>query len=152
MKKIKEQKTIIKQVSRKLEELRDFQKQANSVSSWINYIRDALGMSLSQLASRVGVAQSSLSGSIKLEQEGRITVHKLREIADAMECDLVYAFVPRKSIEEILHEQSLKKTKQLMKETENHMALEDQRVTISEKERLNDLVEERMYSKYLWDK
>ena len=38
-----------------------------------------------------------------------------------------------------------------MKETETHMSLEDQKVKISKEERLNDLVEERIYSKYLWD-
>jgi hypothetical protein len=39
-----------------------------------------------------------------------------------------------------------------MAEAETHMGLEDQKVTLDKNERLHDLVEERMYSKFLWDK
>ncbi len=109
-------------------------------------------MSLTQLAARVGVAQSSLSGSIKLEEEGRISVHKLREIADALECDLVYAFVPRKKIEDIIQDQATKKTRSLMKQSGSHMELEDQTVRLDQDARLKELSQERVYSKYLWDK
>lgn len=152
MKTATEQKLIRSQTSRKLEAIRPFKDQARGVSSWIDYVRGALGMSLSQLASRVGVAQSSLSGSIKLESEGRITINKLREIAEAMECDLVYGFVPKKKLEEIVEDQAVTKTLQLMKESDAHMALEDQLVKLSQSERMKDQVEERKYSRYLWDK
>ena len=108
-------------------------------------------MSVTQLASRVGVTQSTVTNSIKMEKEGRITINKLREMAAAMECDLVYSFIPKKKIEELIHDQALKKTLSLMKESEVHMTLEDQQVTIDNEERLKDLVEERTYSKYLWD-
>ena len=151
MKTYQEQKLITKQVSRKLEELRPYSKLSKGPASWIDYVRKGLGMSLTQLAKRVGVAQSSLSSSIKLEEEGRITIHKLREIADAMECDLVYSFVPRKKIEDIIMDQATKKTMALMKETELHMELEDQKVNLDKKERIKELSEERIYSKYLWD-
>jgi hypothetical protein len=69
-----------------------------------------------------------------------------------MECDLVYGFVPRKKIEDIIRDQAVKKTIQLMDETENQMSLEDQKVNLDKNERLKDLVDERIYSKYLWDK
>jgi hypothetical protein len=38
-----------------------------------------------------------------------------------------------------------------MDETESHMSLEDQKVNLDKNERLKDLVDERIYSKYLWD-
>ncbi len=152
MKTPKQQTIMTKQVSRKLEALRPLAKEANGVSSWIDYLRLGLGMSLTQLASRLGITQPSLSSSIKLEKEGRITVNKLRQIADAMDCDVVYSFVPRKKIEDIMRDQAIKKTKALMDETENHMSLEDQKVTRDKNERLKELVEEKMFSKYLWDK
>lgn len=109
-------------------------------------------MSLTQLAVRLGITQASVSSSSKLEKDGRITVKKLREMANAMDCDLVYEFVPRKKIEDLIRDQAVKKTLELMKESDTHMALEDQKVTIDKNERLKDLVEERIYSKYLWDK
>ena len=109
-------------------------------------------MSLVQLAARVGVTQSTLSSSIKMEKEGRITLNKLREIAEAMDCDLVYEFVPRKKIEDLIYDEAMKKTKKLMSETETHMALEDQQVRLNKEERLKELVQDRIYSKHLWDK
>jgi predicted DNA-binding mobile mystery protein A len=151
MKAIKKQKLITKQISRRLEEMRPLIISTKGISSWIDYVRSGLGMSLVQLAKRVGVTQSTISTSIKMEKEGRITINKLREIADAMNCDLVYEFVPRIKLENIIYEQAIKKTKSLMDETENHMSLEDQRVELDKNERLEELASERMYSKYLWD-
>ncbi len=151
MKTLKEQKLITKQVSRRLEEVRDLAGATRGITSWIDYVRMGLGMSLVQLARRVGVAQSSISASIKLEKEGRITVSKLREIAEAMDCEFIYEFVPKKKIEELMHDQAMKKTLKIMNEAETHMALEDQKVTIDKNQRLKELAEERLYSKYLWD-
>lgn len=151
MKTSKEQKLITRQVSRKLESLRELAPMTRGITSWIDYVRTGLGMSVVQLARRAGVSQAAMSNSIKLEKEGRITVHKLREIAEAMECELVYEFVPRKKIEEIILDQAERKTMKLMEQTETHMALEDQSVTLDKKERLKELSEEKLYSRYLWD-
>lgn len=147
-----QQKIITKQVARKLEDLRTMASASQGVPSWIDYVRMGLGMGLSQLASRLGITQPSLSGLIKQEKEGRITINKLKEIAEAMECELVYGFVPRKNLEDIILDQAIKKTSQLMDEAETHMGLEDQKVLLDKNERLKDLVQEKIYSKYLWDK
>ncbi len=151
MKSPQNQKLITRQVSKRLEALRPLMNESKGIPSWIDYVRQGLGMSLTQLAMKLGIAQSSLSSSVKLEKEGRITINKLKEIADAMECDLVYGFVPRKKIEDIIRDQAVKKTIQLMDETESQMSLEDQKVNLDKNERLKDLVDERIYSKYLWD-
>ncbi len=151
MKSPQNQKLITRQVSKRLEALRTLMNESKGIPSWIDYVRQGLGMSLTQLATKLGIAQSSLSSSVKLEKEGRITINKLKEIADAMECDLVYGFVPRKKIEDIIRDQAVKKTIELMDETENQMSLEDQKVNLDKNERLKDLVDERIYSKYLWD-
>ena len=151
MKAPKEQKLITKQVSKHLEDMRPIASQTRGITSWIDYVRTGLGMSLVQLAKRVGVTQSTISSSIKMEKEGRITLNKLKEIADAMDCDLVYEFVPRKKIEDIMYEQAEKKTKSLMDKAETHMSLEDQKVELDKNERLKELTIERLYSKYLWD-
>lgn len=151
MKTPREQKLITIQISRRLEELRPLVAKTKGISSWIDYVRMGLGMSLVQLAKRVGVTQSTISTSIKMEKEGRITLNKLREIAQAMNCDLVYEFVPRKKLEDMIYDQALKKTKSLMEEAETHMALEDQKVELDQTERMKELASDRIYSKYLWD-
>ncbi|MFL5783023.1 MAG: helix-turn-helix domain-containing protein [Bacteriovoracaceae bacterium] len=151
MKTPKEQKLITRQISRKLQRLKELKEAATGVNSWIDYVRTGLGMSLVQLARRTGVSQASLSSSIKLEREGRITLNKLKEIADAMGCDLVYEFVPRKNLEDMMWDQAMKKTLHLINETETHMALEDQKVELDKNERVKELAEERRFSKHLWD-
>jgi transcriptional regulator with XRE-family HTH domain len=72
MKKYQEQKIIRKQVSRRLDALIELRDQFMGVDSWVDYVRLGLGMSLVQLASRLGLAQSSVSQSIRLEKEGRL--------------------------------------------------------------------------------
>jgi len=148
---MKEQKLIRRQVSKKLENLRDLLTTVRVIRSWSGYMRQALGMSVSQLAKRMGLSQSSVSGLEKREVEGRLTIKKLREMADAMECDLVYCFIPRKPLEEIVFDQSKKKALKSMELSDTHMSLEDQKVTLDFNERLEDLIEDKMYSKYLWD-
>jgi hypothetical protein len=64
MKPPKEQKTITKQVSRRLEEMRPMLKKASGIQSWVDYVRLGLGMGLTQLAARLGITQSSVSSSI----------------------------------------------------------------------------------------
>jgi predicted DNA-binding mobile mystery protein A len=151
MKNPQDQKIITKQVSRKLEEIRPLVLKISGISSWIDYVRSGLGMTIGQLAKRLKITQPSLSGLIKQEKEGRITINKLREIADAMDCELIYGFVPRHKIEDIILNQAIKKTSNLMDEAETHMALEDQKVLLNKDERLKELVQEKIFSKYLWD-
>jgi predicted DNA-binding mobile mystery protein A len=148
---IQRQTIITRQISRRLENLRACSQGTQGISSWIDYVRKGLGMSLVQLAKRVGVTQSSMSVSIKTEKEKRITLNRLTQIADAMDCDLVYGFVPRKKIEDLMLDQAVKKTRQLMDHAETHMELEGKKVKIDKAERINDLAETRRYSKYLWD-
>ncbi len=155
MKKMKEQKTIRRQVSKKLEALTSFKKQAQGVRSWSKYIREALGMTITQMAKRMKLAQSTMTESEKQEEMGTLTMSKLKKMADALDCDLVYAFVPRTSIEDTVEKQAMKKVLKSMKEASVHMSLEDQAVHYKnekeKKERIKELVEEKKFSKYLWD-
>ncbi|MBF0367789.1 MAG: mobile mystery protein A [Oligoflexia bacterium] len=140
------------QASRKLEELREFSKTSKGVKSWIKYIRVALGMSTTQLADRLDLSQSNISESERQEVEGTLTIKKLKRMAVAMNCDLVYAFIPREKLEELIYKQAKSKVLKTMKQAETQMALENQSVFIEASERLPDLIEEKIYSKYLWDK
>ncbi|MGI8508149.1 MAG: mobile mystery protein A [Gemmatimonadaceae bacterium] len=64
-------------------------------NGWIAAIREALDMTIRQFATRLGIAPSN---AIRLEQRERdstISLGALRRAADALDCDLVYAIVPR---------------------------------------------------------
>lgn len=151
MKKYKDQKLIRRQVSKKLEEIRVVSEKVIGIKSWSKYVREALGMSVSQLAKRLGLRQSSVSELEKREIEGRVSLNKLREMANAMECDLVYSFVPRKPIEQIVFDQAKQKSLKSIELSDTHMVLEDQKVSTDLEKRLEDLIEDKIYSKYLWD-
>ena len=62
---------------------------------WISAVRHAIGMSSLQLAERLGITRSAVHALETREQEHTTTLEALQRAADAMECDLVYALVPR---------------------------------------------------------
>jgi len=62
---------------------------------WIRAVREALGVSSAQLAERLKANRSLIVQQEKAEAEDRITLKSLRSFADSLDCDLVYAFVPR---------------------------------------------------------
>src|SRR5258708_31843015 len=62
---------------------------------WVRSIRSALGMTGRQLGRRIGVSQNAISEAERAETEGRITLNTLRKLADGLNCELVYALVPR---------------------------------------------------------
>lgn len=96
---------------------------------WIREIRSALGMSAAQLASRMGVRQSTVAKMERTEQEERISLQSLRRAAEAMDCMLVYAFVPRQTLEETLITQARQCARRMVARVEHTMALEAQRLS-----------------------
>jgi predicted DNA-binding mobile mystery protein A len=123
-------------------------------SGWVKAIREALGLSAKQLASRMGVVQSRLSTIEKAEVTGATTIKTLRETAEAMGCTFVYAIVPTKPLEDILRDQAMRKADQELSRLHHTMRLENQALTkddlLTERERL---VAELLSSnpRRLWD-
>jgi predicted DNA-binding mobile mystery protein A len=62
--------------------------------SWIHHMRSALGMTTRQLGRRMKINQSAIVEFEKSEAKGAIQLGSLRRAAAAMNCRLVYAFVP----------------------------------------------------------
>ncbi|MGQ0429914.1 MAG: helix-turn-helix domain-containing protein [Gammaproteobacteria bacterium] len=69
--------------------------QAAPRAGWIRAIRDALGMSQSQIAARVGVSRATVQQWERAEGRRRITVHSLDLVAHAMGCTVALAIVPK---------------------------------------------------------
>jgi predicted DNA-binding mobile mystery protein A len=76
----------------------------------------------------------------KAELSGATTLKSLRQAAEAMDCVLVYAIVPRTSLDEILREQAAKKADVELARHHHTMRLENQamdnRDLAAERERL----------------
>jgi predicted DNA-binding mobile mystery protein A len=96
---------------------------------WIRALRQALGVSSGDLARRMGTSRQLPLQLEKGEAEDRITLRSLRAVADALDCDLVYALVPRAaSLQGSIEERARAEAKLRVLEVEHSMALEDQAV------------------------
>ena len=93
---------------------------------WLRTVRKALQMSGAQLARRLGVTRALISQSETAELTGRVTLKKMREMAEAMNCRFVYAVVPKTTIQGTIAAQAEKKARAFVKKTCEHMALEGQ--------------------------
>lgn len=122
---------------------------------WVRAIREGLGMSSPQLARRLGIrAAQSVEDMQKDEMADVITLQTLRKLARALECELVYALVPRRSIDDIRRDQATSVAKRLIKRVSHSMSLEDQAVSReAERRELERRVEKLLAGnpKALWD-
>lgn len=93
---------------------------------WMKAIREALGMSTRQLATRMGVSPSRVPTIEKAEVTGATTIRTLRAAAEAMNCTFVYALVPVKPLEDILQERAKEKANGELTRLDHTMKLENQ--------------------------
>ena len=137
-----DKKLIREQLDNKLSKLREFAVQGLNSIGWIKTIREALGMTSSDLASRVGVNQSRIIHMEQAEGDGNIKISTMRRIADALEMDFVYAFVPRTSLNEMVRQQAKKIALKKMDRLNHTMRLEMQELSKEEKEKaLTDMID-----------
>ena len=122
---------------------------------WIRSSRTAIGMTLKQLASRLGFSVPAAKNFEMREVDEAITLASLRKIANAMEMDLVYYFKPKQdSLDELLQIRAELKAKELMESSNQAMILEDQEADNKNKSREYDrLITEIRNQKLssLWD-
>jgi predicted DNA-binding mobile mystery protein A len=102
-----DRKLVLKQLDRILQEWRAVcSKYAAPRVGWVRTTRKALGMTTHQLAKRLGLARARIKQIESAEPKGAVTLHALQEVAAAMDCELVYAIVPKTSLEKILEERA----------------------------------------------
>ena len=117
----------LKQLDRRLEPYRAASKVARPAKGWIRAIRQALGVSSGELARRLGTSRQLPLQLEKGEAEDRITLKSLRAVAHALDCELVYALVPKAgTLETLLEDRARAEAKQRVLQVEHSMALEDQ--------------------------
>ena len=104
-------------------------------TGWARAIREALGMSLRQMSRRTGLSKTSIGSAEAGEVKGTVQFNTLQRLADALDCDLVYALVPRSSLGRTLEAQAERKAAQLVGRVADSMELEAQGVPDQETER-----------------
>ena len=95
---------------------------------WIKAIREALEMSSTQLAHRVGVNQSVLHRIESSEAAGKVKLETLQRVAAALNCRLVYALIPNEPLEEMVRKRALEVAGRHLDAVEHTMRLENQAI------------------------
>ena len=101
---------------------------------WVKAIREALGMTTAQLAKRLGVSQPRVVGIEQAEAKGAITLDSLERAAHALDCQLVYALVPRKPLDALIEERATRLATARLDSTRHTMALEAQTMDARDEE------------------
>jgi predicted DNA-binding mobile mystery protein A len=114
-----------KQLERRLAPLRGMTLTAPP-KGWIKAIRESLGMTIRQLAARMGAAPSRIPAIEKAEVTGATTLRTLRQAAAAMNCAFVYAFVPIEPLDDMLRERAMQKAGKDISRLDHTMRLENQ--------------------------
>lgn len=125
------------------------------VGGWIRAIREAIGMTNVQLAKRLGRrAPQSIEDLQQSEAAGTIKLDRLRELAEAMGCRLVYAVVPAKPLDDLRKDRAIEVARQSLRRTSHSMRLEAQDVGSKGKQRALDLQVKKLLAgnpKRLWE-
>ncbi|MBY0495028.1 MAG: mobile mystery protein A [Cyanobacteria bacterium] len=118
---------------------------------WIKAIREGLGMSTAQLAKRLGVRQPSIVDLERSEEKGSIELATLRRVAEALDCDLVYALVPKQPLEMTIRARARALLRRRRSPVEHTMLLEAQHVAGPVTERqIDDIIRETSPRRF-WD-
>lgn len=96
---------------------------------WLRALRDALGMSTTQFAARLGVKQPRIIALEKAEASGAASIQTLREAAEALDCTFIYAIVPTKSLDAIMRVRASEKANIELTHLHHTMTLENQAMT-----------------------
>jgi predicted DNA-binding mobile mystery protein A len=118
---------------------------------WIKATREALGMTTAQLAKRLGVKQPSVVALEQSEAKGTIELATLRRVAEALECTLVYALLPKKPLEAIVRDKARTFALRRRGPVEHSMLLENQRVKERDAEARIDEIARETNPRLFWD-
>jgi predicted DNA-binding mobile mystery protein A len=136
-------------LDQRLAELRPIHRFIAPPKGWIKAVREALAMSQADLARRLNVTQASVASMERSEGSGKIQLDTLQRVAEAMDCDLVYALVPRSSLEATLRDAARRKLSPHLRAVAQTMRLEDQD-SIPEADLIEDEVERLIASGRVW--
>ena len=98
---------------------------------WVHAGRTALGMSAAELGARLGVSRQAVYSLQASEVAGTIGLESLQRAAAAMDCELVYALVPRTSLQGTVETEAARIVDALAASVAHTMALEGQAVQLS---------------------
>lgn len=119
---------------------------------WIRAIRDALGMSGAQLGRRMGVKAQSVADIEKSEASGTIQLKTLRRVAEALDCSVVYALIPKSSLEDMVQGRAREIARNELVRIAHTMDLEAQGVSPKKREeQIETYIQDHLRERDLWE-
>ncbi len=108
-------------------------------------------MSATDLGRRMGISSQAVADLEKNELRSAVQLDTLERAAEAMGCEVVYAIVPRGSLENIVNERARNKAARILETAGHHARLEDQSVSAAARaEELDDLTRDLLGRRDLW--
>jgi predicted DNA-binding mobile mystery protein A len=118
---------------------------------WVRAIRDALGMTTRELGARLGVSHTAVASIERSEAAETIKLETLRRAADALDCDLVYALVPRTSLDDTMWRRARALAAADIQRVDHTMSLEQQQLNPDQvAERIEAYAERLIANGRLW--
>jgi len=149
------QRLLIQQTDKKIEAFKALKSITTPSKGWINTFRTAIKMSLRQLGNRLQIAPQSVKEIEEREANGTITLKSLRDVANALDMQLVYGFISKhESLEKMIEQRAKELAVEIVMRTNNTMTLEDQQNSV---ERIEQAIAQKTAEinyempKYLWD-
>ncbi|MEO0733065.1 MAG: mobile mystery protein A [Bacteroidota bacterium] len=94
---------------------------------WIASIRTTLNMTLAQLGKKAGKTKQTISRLESSEADGTISLNVLRDTAQALDMQLVYAIIPKAgTLEEYIETKARALAQEIVSRTDQQMQLEAQ--------------------------
>lgn len=100
---------------------------------WIRAIREALGMPRHALGRRMGLGEKRVAQLEQGEAQGRLSMSSMARAAEALDCELVVALIPRRPLEETISDRRRELAMAWFNSRVRHtMSLEGQSVSIED--------------------
>lgn len=144
----------VRQLDQSLGSFRSLMERRPPEKGWARTIREAIGMSQRQLAERMGVSKRSIQSAERNEARRKIQLESLQSLAEGLNCELVYAFVPRESLQASLEQRAEELAGRMVETVSTSMELEEQGVPDDERQRqIEELASELLTSRPrdFWD-
>lgn len=148
-------KLLLEQLDNKLRNIAPLEKIIMPEKGWINAIRTTLNMTMEQLGDRLATSKQRIKKIEDSEVSGSLTLSSMKEVAEAMDLQFVYGFVPKDgSFEKLVDRKANELAKRIVLRTNQNMKLEDQGI---EDEKIKQSIQElaveikREMRRSLWD-
>lgn len=141
-------KQLIKSYQEKFDSFKQIVKE-RPLQGWIKTIRELLGMTTMQFSKKLKISQPRLT--VMENDEKNLKLSTMEKIANELNCDFVYALVPRQKINNIIYDRAKQKALQIVTKVNNNMSLENQ--LAKNKEIVEETIEELLNKKItrIWD-